>query len=116
MENENESETTIAPSIIIRKRRQVFSSVVSTPETFYVHNLTHLRPMTALLYRVRSKNLEGLSEWSPISSISTLDAPESESELISAPESVQYFFDEKKLIVQVYLQLIFYFEILNFIK
>lgn len=84
----------------MRKRRQGFLSTVNDPETFFVHNLTHLRPMTALFYRVRSRNIKGISEWTEFKRVLTLDAPETK--MIIAPESIKYFFDEKKLIIQVY--------------
>lgn len=97
----------MASTNIMEKRSQSFLSPVKIHETFFVHNLTNLRPMTALFFRVRSRNINGVSDWSNIKKVITLDTLETKT--IIPPESLRYFFDEKKLIIKVFS---FYFKIL----
>ncbi|KAI1710687.1 immunoglobulin domain-containing protein [Ditylenchus destructor] len=70
-------------------------------ETFLVHNLTRLRPLSLLWYRVRARNALGQSDWSAIASAETVDAKKVfDDPFLATPEIVLYLPDEQKLIVQ----------------
>ncbi|KAI1710406.1 immunoglobulin domain-containing protein [Ditylenchus destructor] len=70
-------------------------------ETFLVHNLTRLRPLSLLWYRVRARNTLGQSDWSAIASAETVDARKVfDDPFLATPEIVLYLPDEQKLIIQ----------------
>lgn len=77
-------------------------------ETFLTHNLTLLRPVYGFYFRIRAKNLLGISPWTEILRGETMDARIAdelnfEDKLLLKPESMLYLSDEERLIINVSL-------------